>query len=119
MRRKKADRTARERKLDQAIELTFPASDPIAVGQPTSTEKAGRSRSSEAQGGKNEIEKQFTVGLKMQGRTQHRWVDAQDALIAALKVKSEHPEALILYVRRRNQRGDARHPPLESRKKCN
>jgi uncharacterized protein YbjT (DUF2867 family) len=28
----------RERKLDQAIEMTFPASDPIAVGPPTGTE---------------------------------------------------------------------------------
>ena len=35
---KKSDRKERERKLDQAIEMTFPASDPIAVGQPTSTE---------------------------------------------------------------------------------
>ena len=35
-------------------------------------------------------------------------VDAEDALIAALKVKSKRPEALILYVRRQNRRGDAR-----------
>ena len=28
----------RERKLDQAIEMTFPASDPVAVGPPTGTE---------------------------------------------------------------------------------
>ena len=37
-------------------------------------------------------------------------VDAEDALIAALKVKAERPEALITYVRRQNRRGDARHP---------
>ena len=35
---KKSDRKEREKKLDQAIEMTFPASDPIAVGRPTSTE---------------------------------------------------------------------------------
>jgi hypothetical protein len=57
---------------------------------------------------------QFTVGLKAEGRVQHRIVEAEDALIAALKVKCEHPEALILYVRRQNRRGDARHPPLGS-----
>ncbi len=37
-RRKKSDRKEREKKLDQAIEMTFPASDPIAVGLATSTE---------------------------------------------------------------------------------
>jgi len=40
-------------------------------------------------------------------------VDAEDALIAALKVKIQHQEALITYVRRRNKRGDARHPSYE------
>jgi hypothetical protein len=38
-------------------------------------------------------------------------VKAEDALIAALKVKAERPEAAITYVRRLNRRGDARHPP--------
>jgi hypothetical protein len=42
----------------------------------------------------------------------HVVVDAEDALIAALKAKTEHPEALIMYVRPQNRRGDARHPPL-------
>jgi hypothetical protein len=37
-------------------------------------------------------------------------VAAEDALIAALKVKCERPDALINYVRRRNKRGDVRHP---------
>ena len=32
------DSKERERKLDEAIEMTFPASDPIAVGNPTGTE---------------------------------------------------------------------------------
>jgi hypothetical protein len=53
---------------------------------------------------------QFTVGLKLKGKTYHIAVDAEDALIAALKVKTEHPEAVITYVRQQNRRGDARHP---------
>lgn len=52
----------------------------------------------------------FTVGLKLNGKTDHILVDAEDALIAALKVKVERPEALITYVRQQNRRGDARHP---------
>jgi hypothetical protein len=52
----------------------------------------------------------FTVGLKANGKTDHTVLDAEDALIAALRVKVERPEAEILYVRRANKRGDARHP---------
>jgi hypothetical protein len=54
----------------------------------------------------------FTVGLKQKGNVNHVVVDAEDALIAALKTKTEYPEAQIMYVRRQNRRGDARHPPL-------
>ena len=54
---------------------------------------------------------QFTVGLRVKGKADRIVVDAEDALIAALKVKAERPEATILYVRRLNQRGDTRHPP--------
>ena len=53
----------------------------------------------------------FTVGLKLKSKADHIVVDAEDALIAALKVKAEHPEARIMYVRPSNRRGDARHPP--------
>jgi hypothetical protein len=53
---------------------------------------------------------QFTVGLKANGKAEHAVVDADDALIAALKVKMQRPEAEILYVRRANKRGDARNP---------
>jgi hypothetical protein len=53
---------------------------------------------------------QFTVGLKLNEKPDHIAVDAEDALIAALKVKIEHPEAVITYVRQQNRRGDARHP---------
>lgn len=54
----------------------------------------------------------FTVGLNLKGKACHQIVDAEDALIAALKVKTVYPDALITYVRRANRRGDARHPPL-------
>jgi len=54
---------------------------------------------------------QFTVGLRVKANTDRIVVDAEDALIAALKVKAERPEATIMYVRRLNRRGDARHPP--------
>jgi hypothetical protein len=53
----------------------------------------------------------FTVGLKLKSRADHIVVDAEDALIAALKVKTDQPEARITYVRPANRRGDARHPP--------
>jgi hypothetical protein len=52
----------------------------------------------------------FTVGLKLKGKANHIVVDAEDALIAALKVKTEQPEARIMYVRPSNRRGDTRHP---------
>ncbi len=58
----------------------------------------------------------FTVGLKLKGKADHLVVDAEDALIAALKIKTGRPEALITYVRPANRRGDARHPPHESAK---
>ena len=52
----------------------------------------------------------YTVGLKLKGKSDRVFVDAEDALIAALKVKAEHPDATISYVRRQNRRGDMRHP---------
>ena len=59
---------------------------------------------------------QFAVGFKLDGRTGHVTVDAEDALIAALKVKMERPEAAITYVRHQNRRGVARHPAQAPRK---
>jgi hypothetical protein len=53
---------------------------------------------------------QFTVGLKLKSKADHAVVEAEDALIAALKVKSRHPDAQVTYVRPANRRGDARHP---------
>ena len=43
---------------------------------------------------------EFTVGINIAGKHES----------AALKVKCERPDALINYVRRRNKRGDLRHP---------
>ena len=53
---------------------------------------------------------QFSVGIKLNEKTDHVAVEAEDALIAALKVKLDRPQATIMYVRRQNRRGDARHP---------
>ncbi|MGO9361372.1 MAG: hypothetical protein ACLP1D_27470 [Xanthobacteraceae bacterium] len=53
---------------------------------------------------------QFTVGFKQKGRGDHVVVDGEDALAAALKVKTERPDAMIMYVRPQNRRGDSRHP---------
>jgi hypothetical protein len=57
---------------------------------------------------------QFTVGYKVEGRVSHVLVDGEDALVAALKLKAQRPNATIMYVRPQNRRGDARHPPLEA-----
>jgi len=57
------------------------------------------------------MSRQFTVGVSVKGKSDRIVVRAEDALIAALKVKCERPEADILYVRRLNRRGDMRHPP--------
>lgn len=53
---------------------------------------------------------QYAVGIKIRNKADQMTVEAEDALIAALKVKTAHPEAAITYVRKRNVRGDRRHP---------
>lgn len=53
---------------------------------------------------------EYTVGLRLGQRTDTLTIQAEDALIAALKAKSQNPEAMITYVRRSNRRGDRRHP---------
>jgi hypothetical protein len=50
------------------------------------------------------------VGIKTSNKSTGVEVEAEDALIAALKVKHEHPSAIITYVRKHNARGDRRHP---------
>jgi hypothetical protein len=53
---------------------------------------------------------QYAVGIRIGKKADQMAVEAEDALIAALKVKTAHPEAAITYVRKRNVRGDRRHP---------
>jgi hypothetical protein len=52
----------------------------------------------------------YAVGIKIGNRADQMTVEADDALIAALKVKMAHPEATITNARKRNARGDRRHP---------
>jgi hypothetical protein len=44
----------------------------------------------------------------------HVVVTGEDALVAALKLKAERSEAMIMYVRLQNRRGDARKPPFDA-----
>lgn len=53
---------------------------------------------------------QYAVGVRLERRSSHVLVDAEDAFQAALKVKQGTPMAFITYVRPQNRRGDARHP---------
>ena len=52
----------------------------------------------------------YAVGIKVGSKADQVTVEAEDALVAALKVKAAHPEAAITYVRKQNARGDRRHP---------
>jgi hypothetical protein len=61
---------------------------------------------------------QFTVGLNLNGRTRHVTAEGDDALAAAQRVKVQHPDARITYVRPMNRRGDARHPTLPVERAC-
>lgn len=56
---------------------------------------------------------EYTFGLRLRDRSEVLTIDGEDALIAALKAKHEHPEASITYVRRSNRRGDRRHPHVD------
>lgn len=55
----------------------------------------------------------YTIGMTVGGKSQHVTVEAEDALIAALKVKQKNPAAAITYVRKTNTRGDRRHPQAD------
>jgi len=61
------------------------------------------------QGGSG-MSNKFTVGINVAGTRHSVTVMAEDALVAALKVKLERPNAAINYVRRCNKRGDVRNP---------
>ena len=52
----------------------------------------------------------YMVGMRIGTKAGGTAVEAEDALIAALKVKQEHPDAMITYVRKQNVRADRRHP---------
>ena len=52
----------------------------------------------------------YIVGLRDKARSKVLTIEAEDALIAALKAKQANPETIITYVRKSNRRGDRRHP---------
>jgi len=52
----------------------------------------------------------YIVGLRHKTRSQVLTIEAEDALVAALRAKLENPEAIITYVRKSDRRGDYRHP---------
>jgi hypothetical protein len=52
----------------------------------------------------------YIVGLRDKTSSKVLTIEAEDALIAALKAKQANPEAIITYVRKSNRRGDRRHP---------
>jgi len=52
----------------------------------------------------------YAVGIRTGGKADQISIEAEDALIAALKVKAAHPDAAVTYVRKRNARGDRRNP---------
>lgn len=52
---------------------------------------------------------EYIVGLRIGSRSKVLTTEAEDALIAALKIKHDHPDAAISYVRKSNRRGDRRH----------
>ena len=55
----------------------------------------------------------YTVGMTHDGKAEHVTIEAEDALIAALRVKAQNPEAMITYTRKTNTRGDQRNPTEE------
>ena len=55
----------------------------------------------------------YMVGTRIGRQSASVTVEAEDALVAALKVKHRNPAATITYVRKSNVRGDRRHPHPE------
>jgi hypothetical protein len=53
---------------------------------------------------------EYIVGLRHGKRSEVLTIEAEDALVAALKAKHNHTEALISYIRKSNRRGDHRNP---------
>ena len=52
----------------------------------------------------------YAVGMTVDAKSRQVEIEAEDALIAALRAKAAQPDALIVYVRKSNARGDKRHP---------
>jgi hypothetical protein len=52
----------------------------------------------------------YMVGTRTAGKSASVTVEAEDALMAALKVKHENPAAVIAFVRNHNEWGDCRNP---------
>ena len=52
----------------------------------------------------------YIVGLRHKMGSKVLTIEAEDALVAALRAKHENPEAAITYVRKSNRHGDHRHP---------
>jgi hypothetical protein len=71
------------------------------------TSHDGASEAAEAAGA---MTLRYAVGVRVGNKADQIAVEAEDALIAALKVKAARPEAAITYVRKQNVRGDRRHP---------
>ena len=51
----------------------------------------------------------YMVGMRMAGNSASVTVEAEDVLIAALRIQHENPAAVMTYVRKQNERVD-RHP---------
>jgi hypothetical protein len=81
-----------------------------SLGWPSGTSNNQFRRRKVANEDQNRNPVEFTVGIRFGKKVDRIVIDAEDALIAALKVKAERPEAAIMYVRRSNRRGDKRHP---------
>jgi len=52
----------------------------------------------------------YIVGLSRNKRSRSLIVEDDNALLAALRVQYEYPDATITYIRKSNRRGDRRHP---------
>jgi hypothetical protein len=88
--RQDGDPEERERKLDQAIEMTFPASDPIAVGNQTGAESPAEPRTRRHGGARFPTEEVVTVfgGTGFLGRRIVRHLRGKGF---AVRVASRHP----------------------------
>lgn len=62
------------------------------------------------------MSKQHMVGMNVDGKSRHVTIEAEDALIAALRAKHDNPRAAITYVRKTNRRADKQNPDNPARK---